>query len=95
MFNVRAFATTATVAAALVATLGTSNAASITNTDTEERVLTITIDGIRSELPIAPGASASVCDKGCFVLFPAGDILPLTGKEKVVIKNGAGQVNGN
>ena len=80
---------------ALAATTLGATAASITNADGEPRVVTLTIDGVRTEQSIAAGARIDVCEKGCFVLFPSGDILPLTGSETVVIQNGAGKVNTN
>lgn len=81
----------------VLASLFVSNAGAvtITNSDAEERVVTITKSGIRSEHPISPNASVDLCEKGCFALFPSGDMLPLIGTEVIVIQNGSARININ
>ena len=79
----------------LAVIVGEANAATITNSDAKERVITITKSGVRTEHRISPNASVELCEKGCFALFPSGDMLPLKGDEKVVIQNGSARISLN
>lgn len=82
-------------AAIIVASFGTATAAgavTITNLDTEERILTVTENGVRSEIVIGPKAKISTCENGCFVSFPAGDIMVFKGKEDVAVEGGKGRL---
>ncbi len=69
-----------------------AEAANIRNADAEARSVTITEAGVRSEQVVGPSATIAACAKGCFIVFPDGEMLPLVGPENVVIENGAGRV---
>ena len=63
-------------------------ASEITNLDGESHIVTITQDGIRSDYTIDSGSSVTVCESGCFILFPSGTMLPLSGDESLDIEGG-------
>ncbi len=69
-----------------------AEAANIRNADAEARSVTITEAGVRNEKVVEPNATIAACAKGCFVVFPNGEMLPLAGPEEVVIENGAGRI---
>lgn len=71
---------------------GVSIAASVANADAEARIVVITERGLRSEHTIAANSNIVLCEKGCFILFPSGDMLPLTGPEKITIQDGTGRI---
>lgn len=71
---------------------GATQAASITNNDSESQTLLITEEGVRSELVIAPGETLSICEEGCFMTAPNGDRAVLEGGETVTIANGVAVV---
>ena len=87
----RLFALTAT---ALIAATTTANAANVSNTDAETVTIVVTENGERKEVEIAAGAAMELCLTGCFVSFPAGGMLALTGNEKVVVQKGEGKISG-
>jgi hypothetical protein len=71
------------------ATAAPALAASITNRDSDAITLSIVENGNRTELPLAAGATESVCPSGCFVTLPNGDRVGLNGDEKVEISGGS------
>jgi len=82
-------------ACAIVGTLSVlsvSQAATIVNADTEKRNITITEDGVRSEVELVPNVSLRVCEAGCFLLFPSGLMLPIKGTENLEIRNNNGVI---
>ena len=85
---------TLAVSLVLAASLSTiaAEAANIRNADAEAQSITITEAGVRSEQVVGPSATIAACAKGCFIVFPDGEMLPLAGAEDVVIENGAGRV---
>ena len=78
--------------AAVLASLGAANAASAINKDSEPRTLTVTEEGAKRELSIAPGETVQFCPSGCFVTMPNGDREALTGSETIEISGGAGKI---
>ena len=83
--------TTGRIIAAVFSTTA-AEAANIRNADAEARSVTITENGVRNEQVVGPSATIAACAKGCFIVFPNGEMLPLAGPEDVVIENGAGRV---
>ena len=67
-------------------------AAEVTNADSKTVNLVIVENGNRSDLPLAPGASETICADGCFLTAPNGDHIGLTGNETVEISGGAAVV---
>lgn len=78
--------------AAVLSSSGAALAASIMNADASAAVITIVEDGSRSEVVIEPGASETVCPKGCFLTLPNGDRIGLSGSENVEIHKGGALV---
>ena len=76
--------------AAFVAT--PSLAATLRNLDAEATRVTVTEGGVRNEIELAAGETRTVCESGCFLTFASGEMLPLTGPESVVIKDGRGRL---
>ncbi len=74
-------------AALLALTVG-AQAANVTNTDGETRVLSVTEGSTRADLPLSPGDTVEFCLNGCFVTMPNGDREALTGAETLEIVNG-------
>ncbi len=79
---------------ALTAAAGSAYAASVSNKDAEAVTIVVTEDGERQEVEIAAGGQTQVCPAGCFVSFPAGGMLALTGNENVVVEKGEGKISG-
>lgn len=75
-------------ALALAASGGAAIAASVTNNDSEPRVLIVTEGGSKSEMSLAAGETVNFCSGGCFVTMPNGDHEALTGSETIEITNG-------
>lgn len=71
---------------------GMAQAATVSNDDTEERVITVTENGQRKEFTIPAGESVNLCATGCFITFPSGNMLALQGEEKVHIEGGDGRL---
>lgn len=67
-------------------------AAEITNSDSKTVNLVIVENGNRSDLPLAPGASETICTGGCFLTAPNGDHIGLSGNETVDISGGVAVV---
>ena len=67
---------------------GVATAADITNLDGEDHILTVTQDGVRSDHPITQSETLTLCESGCFLLFPSGTMLPLSGDESLSIEKG-------
>ncbi|QRM55817.1 hypothetical protein [Sinorhizobium sp. BG8] len=67
-------------------------AATITNKDSEERLLVIVEGGNRVEVALEPGETEEVCERGCFVTLPSGDRIGLDGGENIEIQNGSATV---
>ena len=84
----------ALTAAALISAAVTAHAANVSNTDAEAVTIVVTENGERKEVEIAAGAAMELCLTGCFVSFPAGGMMALTGKEKVVVEKGEGKISG-
>ena len=70
--------------------LGTSGARAvqITNLDAEAQTVTVTENGTRTNHQMEQGETITICESGCFVLFPSGTILPFAGDENVNIEQG-------
>ncbi len=81
-------------AAALIAATTAAHAVDVSNADAEAVIIVVTENGERNEVEIAPGAAMELCLTGCFVSFPAGGMLALTGDEKVVVEQGEGKISG-
>jgi len=79
-------------AVALVATIGSANAASAVNKDAETRTLIVTEGGSKSDLALAAGETVEFCPNGCFVTLPNGDLEALTGSETVEISGGVARI---
>lgn len=75
-----------------LAAFGNAIAASITNTDGSDAVITIAEDGNKIEMTIAAGATEEICPSGCFITTPNGDRVALTGGETVEISKGSATV---
>jgi len=84
----------ALTAAALIAANASAFAADVSNADAEAVTIVVTENGERKEVEIAAGAAMELCLSGCFVSFPAGGMLALTGNEKVVVEQGEGKISG-
>ena len=67
-------------------------AATLRNLDPEPTRVTVSEDGIRSEVEVASGETRTLCEGGCFITFANGEMLPLTGSESVVVEGGAGRI---
>ena len=67
-------------------------AASVTNKDSGDIVLTIAENGSKVEMTVASGATEDICPSGCFITTPNGDRLALTGNETVEISGGSANV---
>ena len=77
---------------ALVVSGPLASAAVLENRDADAVRVTVSENGVRTEVEIAAGTTTTVCEDGCFVTFPDGDMLPLTGAETVAIENGKGRI---
>ncbi len=73
---------------------GSAQALTLTNSDSEPRVVTVTENGKRAEVSVAANGSVTVCQNGCFISFPSGDVMAFKGAERVVIQDGKGRVSG-
>ena len=71
--------------AALIAAATPAGAASLTNKDSNNHVVIVTENGVRSELSIAAGQTLTFCPAGCFVTMPSGQKAALSGSESVQI----------
>ena len=80
--------------ASVIAIFSTSvaMAASVTNKDSGDIVLTIAENGNKVEMTVASGATEEICPSGCFITTPNGDRLALTGNETVEISGGSANV---
>ena len=78
------------VASALPA--GAAQAAMVENLDAETVRVIVSEDGVRREVELTTGATQTLCENGCFMTLPNGDMLPLSGPERVLIKDGAGRI---
>ena len=74
-------------AAALLATLGASQAATLVNTGGDAVVVVVTENGVRSDLTVDPAQTVEFCLSGCFATFPNGDRHALTGSETVEVSS--------
>lgn len=72
-----------------------AGAVTLTNSDSTEQIVTVTESGKRSEVALAASESVELCEKGCFMSFPSGDMLPLKGAETVVVESGKGRIVNN
>ena len=79
--------------AALGAMTFAAQAASVTNKDGEPRTIVVTEDGVKSELVLGAGETATFCPAGCFVTMPNGDRAALTGAETIEIVGGSAVIN--
>ncbi len=79
-------------AVALVAAIGSANAASAVNKDAETRTLVVTEGGSKTDLALAAGETVEFCANGCFVTLPNGDLEALTGSETVEISGGVARI---
>jgi hypothetical protein len=71
---------------------GLCHAASITNKDSADIVLTVAENGNKVQITVASGSTEDVCPSGCFITMPNGDRLALTGGESVEISGGSANV---
>ncbi len=78
---------------ALAAMTAAAQAASVTNKDAEARAIVVTEDGVKSEIVLGAGETATFCAAGCFVTLPNGDRAALTGAEVVDIVDGGAVIN--
>ena len=67
-------------------------AASVTNMDSGDIVLTIAENGNKVQITVASGSTEDICPSGCFITTPNGDRLALTGSETVEISGGSANV---
>ena len=74
---------------AVIAGFASAEAADITNKDKKTVTIVVVENGNRMEIPLAPGASETICPSGCFVTAPNGDRVGLSGGETVEISDGA------
>jgi hypothetical protein len=71
---------------------GFCHAASITNKDSGDVVLTVAENGNKVQITVASGSTEDVCPAGCFITTPNGDRLALTGGESVEISGGSATI---
>lgn len=83
----------ASAAAILVASAGFVQAASLENKDAGTHTVTVTDQGVKTELAVAAGEVINFCNGGCFLTMPNGDRAALSGNEAVQIVNGAAIIN--
>ncbi|MEM8748952.1 MAG: hypothetical protein AAGF28_01525 [Pseudomonadota bacterium] len=76
----------------LCGSLGAAHALTLVNTDPEAHTVTVTENGVRSEVTIEPNARMATCEQGCFVTFPGGDMMVFKGAEEVVIEGGKARI---
>lgn len=69
-----------------------AKAANFQNDDPEALVLSLSTDGEKTEMTIGSGESLTACEAGCFVTFPNGDRIGLSGGETIVIVGGTGSI---
>lgn len=74
---------------AVIAGFASAEAANITNNDKKPVTIVVVENGNRMEIPLAPGASETICPSGCFLTAPNGDRIGLSGGETVEISGGA------
>lgn len=67
-------------------------AATVTNLDDTDHVLTISEGGNQVELNIGAGETIEICPSGCFVTLPNGDREVLTGTETLQIEASRGKI---
>lgn len=67
-------------------------AATLHNVNGETVTVTVTEKGSRNNISIAADEHRLLCERGCFVTFPGGAILPLKGGEEVVFEVGRARI---
>ena len=87
------YKTIALAAAFLAGAVATSQAATIKNNDADAATVVVTEDGVKSELVVGAGETATFCAAGCFVTMPNGDRAALSGSEVIEIVGGAAVIN--
>lgn len=80
------------VSLASLLSIGSAFAATVTNKDSSDIVLTIAENGNKVEMTVASGSTEEICPEGCFITMPNGDRLALTGNETVEISGGSANV---
>ena len=73
----------------LAVTASGALAASVSNKDSDVRVLVVTEDGVKREVTVDAGATVEFCPSGCFVTMPSGDRETLSGSETLDIVGGS------
>lgn len=63
-------------------------AATLTNSDPEPFMFTMTEGDNRTDVTVLTGQTLEFCLEGCFVALPNGDRAALTGKEVIEISGG-------
>ncbi len=76
----------------LLLTGGPALAADVMNMDAESQTISVMEGASTTHITLAPGEHVDVCHDGCFILFPDGGQMALSGMESVEIKDGAGQL---
>ncbi|MEM7303232.1 MAG: hypothetical protein AAF468_19295 [Pseudomonadota bacterium] len=71
---------------------GVATALTIKNADSNPVTVSVTQNGVRTDLPLAAGETQSVCPSGCFIRFPNGDMQIFKGDENVVVQGGSGRI---
>lgn len=89
MKNVLEFAA---VAAVVLWSAGSAVAAELTNNDASAHTLRITENGERSEVVVDPAQTITLCEAGCFMTAPNGDLLAIEGDETISLVEGAAVV---
>ena len=73
-------------------TVSPAAAVSLQNRDAEPIKVIVTVLGVRTDVEVAPNAGATICEAGCFLTFPNGEVLPLAGTERVIYETGRGRL---
>ena len=67
---------------------GEAMGATLTNSDPEPFMFTLTEGGDRTDVTVPSGQTLEFCPDGCFVALPNGDRAALTGTEVIEISGG-------
>ena len=67
---------------------GEAMGATLTNSDPEPFMFTLTERGDRTDVTVLAGQTLEFCPDGCFVALPNGDRAALTGNELIEISGG-------
>lgn len=62
--------------------------ATLTNLDAEPFVMTVTEQGLRTDVKVEAGESIEFCLAGCFVALPNGNRAALNGSEIIEVSGG-------